>query len=131
MVGIDLATVDILYANDYSWPGHHVAQLQLIFYMVPPKGLTHDISDIFLTYVQHFDVVPLLNPKYSAHAGLFLESATLMFALKWAVCTGGAPLRDIIPVSKLCALSDLIPRFGAQADEFCIQHWILAKQIFQ
>ena len=99
--------------------------------MVPPKGLTPDISDIFLTYAQCFDVVPQLNPKYSAHAGSFLESATLMFALKWAVRAGGAPLGDIIPVLQLHVLADLIPRSGAQADEFCIQRQILAEQIFQ
>ena len=40
----------------------------------------------------------------------------LMFALKWAVHAGGAPLGDIIPVLQLHALVDLIPRFGAQAD---------------
>ena len=116
MVAIDLATADILYTNNYSRPGHCAAQLQLIFHMVPPKGLTHNISDIFLTYAQHFDVVPQLNPKYSAHAGSFPESATLMFALKQAVCAGGAPLGDIIPVFQLRVLVDLIPRFGAQAD---------------
>ena len=82
MVAIDLATADILYTNDYSRPGHCAAQLRLIFCMVPPKGLTHNISDIFLTYAQRFDVVPQLNPKYSAHAGLFLESAMSIFALK-------------------------------------------------
>ena len=116
MVAIDLATADILYTNDYSWPGHCAAQLWLIFHMVPPNGLTHNISDIFLTYAQRFDVVPQLNPKYSACAGSFLESATSMFALKQAVRAGGAPLGDIISVSQLHALVDLIPRFGAQAD---------------
>ena len=116
MVGIDLATDNILYTNNYSWPGHCVAQLWLIFHMVPPKGLTQYISNIFLTYAQHFDVVPHLNPKYSAHAGSFLESATSMFALKWAVLAGGAPLGDTIPVLQLHALADLIPRFGAQID---------------
>ena len=60
---------NILYANDHSWPGHCVAQLQLIFHMVSPRGLTQHISNIFLTYTQCFDVVPQLNPKYSSHAG--------------------------------------------------------------
>ena len=39
-----------------------------------------------------------------------------MFAFKQAVHAGGAPLGDIIPISQLRALADLIPRFGAQAD---------------
>ena len=84
--------------------------------MVPPKGLTQHISNIFLTYAQCFEVVPHLNPKYSAHAGSFPESVTLMFALKQAVCAGGAPLGDTIPVLQLCPLVYLIPRFGAQAE---------------
>ena len=44
--------------NTYAWTGHHVAQLQLILQVIPPKGATQSISDIFLTYAQHFDVVP-------------------------------------------------------------------------
>ena len=102
--------------------------------MVPPKGLTWHISDIFLTYAQCFDVVPHLNPKYPAHAGLFPESVMSMFSLKQAVCAGGVPLGDIIPVSQLCALVDLIPRFGAQADPYSMKQMSFAysiEQIFQ
>ena len=72
MVSIDLATDDILYANNYIWHIH-----------------------IFLTYAQCFDVVPHLNPKYSAHAGLFPESVMSMFSPKQAVCAGGVPLVEI------------------------------------
>lgn len=39
-----------------------------------------------------------------------------MFVLKRSVRAGGAPLGDIIPLSQLRALADLIPRFGAKAD---------------
>ena len=39
-----------------------------------------------------------------------------MFVLKQSVHAGGAPLGDIIPLSQLCALADLIPKFGAKAD---------------
>ena len=39
-----------------------------------------------------------------------------MFILKQSVHTSGVPLGDIIPLSQLHALADLIPRFGAKAD---------------
>ena len=96
--------------------------------MVPPKGLTWHISDIFLTYAQCFDVVPHLNPKYPAHAGLFPESVMSMFSLKQAVCAGGVPLGDIIPVSQLCTCGLDTQIWSTsrsllnEADEFCIQH---------
>lgn len=74
------------------------------------------ISNLFLAYVQRFDVVPQLNPKLSSRAGPFPEPATSMFVLKRAVRASGAPLGDIIPLTQLRALADLAPRFGAQAD---------------
>ena len=39
-----------------------------------------------------------------------------MFILKRSVRAGGAPLGDIIPLSQLHSVADLIPRFGAKAD---------------
>ena len=39
-----------------------------------------------------------------------------MFILKRSVRAGGVPLGDIIPLSQLCSVADLIPRFGAKAD---------------
>ena len=46
--------------------GHCVAQLRLILCVVPPKGLTQPLLNLFLVYVQQFDVVPQLNPKLSS-----------------------------------------------------------------
>lgn len=66
--------------------------------------------------MQQFDVVSQLNPKFSSQAGPFPEPATSMFVLKLAVHASGALLGDIVPLTQLCALADLVPRFGAQAD---------------
>ena len=51
-------------ANTCAWTGHCVAQLQVILQVIPPKGLTQPISDTFLTYAQHFNVVPQVNPSF-------------------------------------------------------------------
>ena len=96
--------------------GHCVAQLHLILRVVPPKGLTQPLSNLFLVYVQRFDVVPQLNPKLSSRAGPFPEPATSMFVLKQAVRASRTMLGDIIPLTQIRALADLVPRFGAQAD---------------
>ena len=39
-----------------------------------------------------------------------------MFILKQAVHASRTMLGDIIPLTQICALADLVPRFGAQAD---------------
>ena len=97
--------------------GHSVAQLKLIMRVVPSKGFApKPISDVFLTYVQQFDIVPQVNPMFSLRAGPFPEPASAMFVLRRATCAGGAPLGDIIPLTQVCAFADLIPRFGSKAD---------------
>ena len=93
--------------------GHSVAQLKLIMWVVPSKGFApKPISDVFLTYVQRFDIIPQVNPMFSSRAGPFLEPASAMFVLRRATCAGGAPLGDIIPLTPVHAFADLIPRFG-------------------
>ena len=97
--------------------GHSVAQLKLIIRVVPSKGFVpKPISDVFLTYVQRFDIVPQVNPKFSPRAGPFPEPASSMFVLRRATRAGGAPLGDIIPLTQVRAFADLIPRFGSKAD---------------
>ena len=97
--------------------GHLVAQLKLIMWIVPPRGFTpKPISDVFLTYVQWFDIVPQVNPKFSSRSGPFPEPASAMFVLRRAACAGGAPLGDIIPLTQVHMFADLVPRFGAKAN---------------
>ena len=97
--------------------GHLVAQLKLIMRIVPPKEFTpKPISDVFLTYLQRFDIVPQVNPKFSSRSGLFPEPASAMFVLRRAARAGGAPLGDVIPLTQVRAFADLVPRFGSKAD---------------
>ena len=84
--------------------------------LVWPKEFAQPISDIFLTYVQRFDIIPQVNPKFSSRAGSFPEPASSLFALRQATRADGAPLGDIIPLTQICAFADLIPRFGSKAD---------------
>ena len=81
-----------------------------------PKEFAQPISDIFLAYVQHFDIIPQVNPKFSSRAGFFPEPACSLFALRCATRADGAPLGGIIPLTQICAFADLIPRFGSKVD---------------
>ena len=63
--------------------GHCVAQLRLIMWVVPLKEFSHNpILDIFLTYVQCFDIIPQINQNFSSRAGSFPESTSMLFVLK-------------------------------------------------
>ena len=74
----------VLTSNNLSdVKGHCVAQLQLVMQVVPPKGfVSSPVSDLFLTYVQRFDTVPQINPKFSPRIGPFPEPASSLFVLK-------------------------------------------------
>ena len=103
--------------NLFYIKGHGVAQLRLIMRVVPLKGFSQDpISDIFLTYMQRFDVIPQINQKFSSRAGSFPEPASTLFVLKRALRGDGTPLGDIIPLTQVRGLADLVPRFGTKAD---------------
>ena len=63
--------------------GHCVAQLWLIMWVVPPKGfVSSPVLHVILTFVQHFDIVPQINPKFSPKIGPFPEPASTLFVLK-------------------------------------------------
>ena len=96
--------------------GHCVAQLWVNLQVVPPKGHTQTISNIFFAYAPHLDTVPQLNPEISSQAGSFPELTSSMFVLKKAIQAWGAPLRDTIPLSQLHTFADLIPRLSAKAN---------------
>jgi len=76
-----------------------------------PLGKPHERwpwADRFLTYVQHFDIVP--------QAGSYRDPSTQLHILKRALCSGGQHLGDVIPVLQIRAYANLIPRFGQCAD---------------
>ena len=113
--------------NLFHIKGHCVAQLSLIMHVVPLKMLSQNpIWGIFLTYVQHFDVIPQINQNFSSRAGSFPEPASTLFVLKWALWANGTPLRDIIPLMQVCALADSVLRFGTKADAWLTRQNSLA-----
>ena len=115
---------------------HCVAQLRLIMWVVPLKGFSQNpILDIFLTYVQHSDLIPQINQNFSSRTGPFPEPASMLFVLKQALQADGTPLGDIIPLIQVCALANLVPRFSTKADAqlmrqnssaYSTEFWILA-----
>ncbi|KAG2046224.1 hypothetical protein BDR06DRAFT_985663 [Suillus hirtellus] len=81
---------------EHLWPtsglqGHTVAQIRLIFYR-------------FLTYVHRFDIIGVHEPT------------TQMYVLKRAKRSNGTCMGDVIPISQVCTPVNLVPRFGAAAD---------------
>ncbi|KAF9050530.1 hypothetical protein BJ165DRAFT_1342609 [Panaeolus papilionaceus] len=113
-----------------QWPqsglsGHIIADIRIIFQLVPPKnkpGCLGETPDRFLVYIQRYDIVPQpdpnpQNPSYVAR-GNYPEGSTALYLLKRATRSGNhaALLGDIIPLDQLCALVDIVPRFGGKAN---------------
>jgi len=87
-----------------DWPrdglaGHSVSQLRMIF------RLAH--SDLFLVYVQHFNIVPQSNLTN-------VSPATGMHLLRWAV-QGNEHVGEVIPLTHIHSPAHLVPNFGQEA----------------
>ncbi|KIK24165.1 hypothetical protein PISMIDRAFT_77352, partial [Pisolithus microcarpus 441] len=85
-----------------EWPrsglaGHSVSQLWIIF------CLSH--LDLFLAYVQHFNIVPQSSPTN-------VSPATGMHMLKQAVGVNGQHVGEVIPFTCICSPAHLVPNFG-------------------
>ena len=86
-------------------------------WVVPPKGfVSSPVSDLFLTYVQCFNIIPQINPKFSPRIGPFPEPASSLFVLKQALWADGTYLGDVIPLTQVHMYADLVLRFGTKAD---------------
>jgi hypothetical protein len=100
--------------------GHMVAQLCLIFHLVPLQGtLSVPRTESFLSYVQQFDVVPQINPKLSGSftwKGHYPDLASSMFMLKCAQRHDQSLIGDATLLIQLCSLVKLTPVFGEKAD---------------
>jgi hypothetical protein len=100
--------------------GHRVTQLRLIFRPIPSES--HPPSpgtDVFLCYVQRFDIIPQPNPILLASTnqkGPYPHPSTGMYLLKHAQRNTGEIMGDVIPLSQLRTLINLVPRFGVEAD---------------
>lgn len=76
-------------------------------------------NDIFLAYIQRFDIIPQLNPLISGSTtqrGQYPDPSSGMYVVKKATRSNGTPIGDIVPLNQLQSLVDLTPRFGAKAD---------------
>lgn len=101
--------------------GHQIAQLRLIFRAIPSQAFSPSPKDdTFLSYVQRFDIIPQPNPVAPASShikGPYPHPSTGMYLLKRARRNDGNIMGDVVPLSQLRALIDLVPRFGAEADK--------------
>ncbi|KAH9159458.1 hypothetical protein EDB89DRAFT_2117806 [Lactarius sanguifluus] len=124
------------------WPysgleGHRVAQIRLIFWAVPSQAFPPSSNaDLFLSYVQRFDIVPQPHPVALASSnqkGPYPHPITGMYLLKRARRIDGAIMGDVVPLAQLRTLVDLVPRFGTEADkrltketalEYSLEFWL-------
>ena len=65
---------------------------------------------------QRFDIVPQLNPLFSARHGPYPDPVTSMYLLKRATRADGSRMGDIIPLGQLRSAIELTPSFGKKAD---------------
>lgn len=90
----------------YSFIGHTVAQIRLIFRPLGKTGTQWTWRDRFLTYVYRFNI-----PQGSSR-----DPVTQMHVLRRAKCSDGSWMSDVMPVDQLRVPANIIPRFGAAAD---------------
>jgi hypothetical protein len=77
---------------------------------VGKSGTNWSWKDRFLVYVHRFDIVPQSSGTNDR------EPSTQLHLLKRAKRSNGTRVGDIVPVTQLRALVNLVPRFGASAD---------------
>ncbi|KAF8889829.1 hypothetical protein BD779DRAFT_1610913 [Infundibulicybe gibba] len=123
-----LGHYDAILMNDnpaFQWPysgmkGHSVAQLRVIMRPVLKPGFEPLPSlDTFLAYVQHFDIIPQVNPVFSGsrtRRGRFPEPSTGLYLLKRAKNADQSLRGSIVPLETIRAHVELTPRLGEEAD---------------
>ena len=100
----------------YDSLGHIVADLQLIFRIVPSYP-TDTYGNRFLTYVRRFDIVPQMNVAISGSRtlkGPYPEPSSGLYLLKWSTRSTGF-MGDVLPLDQVRSLANLTPRFGKNA----------------
>jgi len=90
-----------------------VADLRVVFRIVPPADTSYDLPDCFLTYVQRFDIVPQRSSTVSTTTtkSPCPEPSSSLYVLKRAKRTDDSIIGDVVPLRQLRALVDLVPRF--------------------
>jgi len=102
--------------NLHARPGHLVAEIRLVFRIVPPTGSeVHQqpfIFDSFLVYAQQFDVVPQQVNNIPTKT---LDLVTKLYSLKRAKRADGSRFGDILFLDQVRAFADVAPQFGKVA----------------
>lgn len=100
--------------------GHAIAQLRLIFRIIPPLGHPDFVpSNQFLIYAQRYDTIPQINIDVSGSSttrGPYPDPTTGLHILKRAKRSNQTVLGDVVPLSQVQSLLELTPRFGEKAD---------------
>jgi hypothetical protein len=94
--------------SHYQISGHTVGEIRLILRPVGKASTNWSWKDRFLAYVYRFDIIP--------QGGSDREPSTQLHVLKRAKRSNGTRVGDVIPVTQLRAPVNLVPRFGASAD---------------
>jgi hypothetical protein len=97
--------------------GYCVAELRVI--MQPVMGdqsIRIPGTDSFLAYVQRFDVVPQLNLRFGTRPRPCPETNTSCYVVKRAFRSNNSRMGDIVQLSQVRKLVDLIPCFGKEAN---------------
>jgi hypothetical protein len=101
--------------------GHIIANVCLIFRIVPTKNTRLPGGDRFLIYAQKYDCIPQHNPSFAGSnrsaRGPYPEYSSGSYILKLATRADKTILGDIIPLEQVRALADVAPRLGAVADQ--------------
>jgi hypothetical protein len=124
--------------------GHIVADLQLIFRIVPPYS--HETyGNRFLTYIRRFNIIPQINATVSRSRtlkGPYPEPSSGLYLLKRSKRSTGMTMGDVIPLDQLRSLANLTPRFGNKASriltkenslEYSTEFWLnkyFTKELF-
>jgi hypothetical protein len=124
--------------------GHIVADLQLIFRIVPSDSHKKN-GDRFLTYVRRFDVISQINATVSGSRtlkGPYPEKSSGLYLLKRSKRSSGVVMGDVLPLDQIRSLVNLTPRFGKKASriltkdnslEFSSEFWLnkyFTKELF-
>jgi hypothetical protein len=97
--------------------GHIVADLQLIFRIVP-SGSHETYGGRFLTYVRRFDIISQINATVSGSRtlkGPYPEPSSGLYLLKRSKRSTGDIMGDVLPLDQIRSLVNLTPRFGKKA----------------
>ena len=124
--------------------GHIVADLQLIFRIVPSDS--HETyGDCFLTYVRRFDIISQINATISGSRtlkGPYPEPSSGLYLLKRSKRSTGVIMGDVLPLDQIRSLVNLTPRFGKEAShiltkdnslEYSSEFWLnkyFTKELF-